>query len=194
MRWTLLATVLLFATPAARAEDAPAEAQPNPEAEAAKKLVKQYLDLLAKAGEGKKPRSADVAKKLEAAKKLIHPKTLELIAEQQKRKTVTIGLAAWYFAKDEYYLKSYELQDVKVGALGTFVIEASERNWRVQEGGEDAEPEPASYLVGPFKGKWFIADKKRNETFNDKGIKAGYKGYFDEPEKKEAAAPEEKKE
>ena len=43
------------------------------------------------------------------------------------------------------------------------------------------EGEMATYLVGKKDGKWWIADKKRGETFTNDSIKIGYKGYFDKP-------------
>lgn len=181
-RLLLAASLCLLALPAVAAEEAAEKG--DPQAEKAKALVKQYLDQVAKAGEGKKPKPSDVSKKLTAVKKLIHPKTLELIAEQEKKKNVTVSLAVWHYAMTDYWMKSYELGEVKPGANGTYVVAAEEKNWRVQEGGEDEEAEPTSYLVGQYKGKWFITDKLRNGTFDDQSIKVGKKGYFDEVEKK----------
>lgn len=161
----------------------------DPESEAAKAVLKQYLDVLVKAGEGKKPKPADVAKKLQAAKKFVHPKTLELIAAQEKNKLVTIALAVWHHAKEDFWLKEYELGEVRKAAQGAVVVEVRERNWRVAEGGEDGEHEPTSYLLGKVSGKWVLVDKRRNETFSDSAIKAGYKGYFEEAAKEPAPSP-----
>ncbi|MFN7131814.1 MAG: hypothetical protein ACK4N5_07020 [Myxococcales bacterium] len=186
-RSVLLALALVVAAPqVVRAQEG---GENVAEAEEAKKVAKQYLDQVVKAAEGKKPKPADVSKKLTAVRKLIHPKTLELIAEQEKRKTVTVGVAVWHWAKNDYWLKEYELKDVKPGVNGTYIVETAEKNWRVEEGGEDSEPEQSSYLIGKHKGKWYVVDKRRNGTFDKGAIKRGYKGYFDAEEKDEAAAP-----
>jgi hypothetical protein len=138
----------------------------SPEAKAAQDRVSEYL-------------TAVKAKKWAEAKKLIHPKTLQVIAERKKR----LGkedhpLAPWAAEKSDYYLTRFQVQKVEPAVLGTFVVETSEDNFQVQEKGI-AEGEPASYLVGKSGGRWLIVDKKRQETFNPTSIKIGYKGYFD---------------
>jgi len=167
--------------------------KPDPELESAKTVLKQYLDFLVKSSEGKKPKPADVAKKLQGAKKFLHAKTLEFIAGQEQKKLVTNALAVWVHAKEDFWLREYEIGELRKGVLGTVAIEARERNWRVAEGGEDGEHEPTSYLLGKVNGKWLLVDKRRNETFSDAAIKAGYRDYF-EAEKKEPKKEEPKAE
>jgi len=178
LRLLLAAALILPLT--ARAAEPPADAdKPDPELAAAKAVLKQYLDTLAKSAEGKKPVPAEVAKKLQGAKKFIHPKMLELIAGQEKKSMATLALAVWDHAKDDYWLMSYDLGDAHSAALGAVVVDAKEKNWRVQEAGEDGDPEPTSYLLCKSGGKWLVIDKRRNETFTNDAIKMGYKEYFD---------------
>ncbi len=139
----------------------------SPEAAAAKELVQKYLTVVK-------------AKKWPDAKKLLHPKTLESIAERKKR----LGredhpMAPWYHEKVDYFLKEFRLETVTTGPLDTFVVEASEDNFQVEEKGL-AEGEKGAYLVGKKGGKWYVVDKKRGETFTKSSIKLGYKGWFDE--------------
>lgn len=185
---------ILPAGKAVAAEPALTEA----DADQAKALLTQYLDTLVKASQGqpRKPKPMDVSNKLTAVKKMIHPKTLELIGAQEKKQVVTNGLAVWHWAKADYWLRQYELdkeKPIEIGPMGTVLIQVKEKNWRVEEGGEDGEWEPTSYLLGRWQGKWYLVDKRRNETFTRDAIKMGYKGYFDMPKeepKKEEAQPE----
>ncbi len=171
----------------ARAEEA---AEKSADVEQAKKVAVEYLDTLVKGAAGKKPKPAEVSKKLASAKKFIHPKTMDLIKDQEKRKLVTVGVAVWHWAKNDYWLTEYEITEVRAsGVNDTVVVEANEKNWRVEEGGEDSEPEQASYLLGKHEGKWYVVDKRRNGTFDKQAIRLGYKGYFDAEKKAEAAKP-----
>lgn len=161
----------LLAPAVALAQDEGAE-QEAPEAAAAKELVTKYL-------------TAVKAKKWPDAKKLIHPDTMKSIAERKKR----LGkedhpMAPWFLEKADYYLKEFRVTGARPAAVGTFVVETSEDNFQVQEKGI-AEGELASYLVGQKGGRWFVVDKKRQETFSDDSIKLGYKGFFDKPAVKE---------
>ncbi len=195
MRYVLAIVGLsLLAAPAVAedAEAAPAAEQKDVRAEQAKAFLKQYLDALVKAAEGKKPQPGQVSQKLAGTKKFIHPKSLEQIGQQERNKVVTLPLATWHFAKADYWLKEYEIEDVKAAAKGTYVVEVKERNWRVEEGGEDGEFEPNSYLLAQFDGKWLLIDKRRNSSFTDDAIKIGYKQYFAAP--KAEAKPKEAEE
>ncbi len=172
------------------AQDERAVAEPTPEEYAeAKAVLTDYLDTLVKASKGqpRKPKVAEVSKKLMGAKRLIHPKTLEVIADQEKRKVVASPLAVWHHAKADYWLTSYEFGSSQNGPLGTILFEVKEKNWRVQEGGEDGEYETSNYMLGRQKGKWYVADKRRNGTFLKSAILLGYRGYFDGDEKKPEA-------
>jgi len=136
------------------------------EARSAANVLTRYLDLVK-------------AKKWREAKKLIHPKTLQAIAERKKR----LGneehpMAPWYYEKTQSWLKAYRLTDAREGPGGTWIFETREDNYQVQEKGI-AEADPASYLVGKSNGKWVIADKKRGMSFTDDSVKYGYRGYFD---------------
>src|SRR6185437_10558408 len=185
-----VASMVLFAVPAfadepgsngpavVAGDDKPAAAASSDDADtaAAKKVLVDYLDLVVK-------------KKWEPAKKLVHPKTLEVIAGIKKR----LGkeqhdMAPQYWAKDDFYLKSYTIDGSAKHMYGTISFDVKAKNYRVQEKGEDADPEQTSYLLGKKDGKWLVADKKTNGTFDDKSIKYDYKGYFDG-----ASAPEAKK-
>ncbi len=53
-----------------------------------------------------------------------------------------------------------------------------------------AEGDKASYLVGKKDGKWYVVDKKHDETFTADSVKIGYKGWFDKVPKAEEPAAE----
>ncbi len=149
----------------------------TPEAKAAKELLQKYL-------------VAVKARKWADAKKLLHPKTLEAIAERKKR----LGkedhpMAPWFHEKVDYWMKDFKVGAASVAPLGTIMVETTEDNFQVAEKGL-AEGEASAYLVGKKDGKWFVVDKKRGETFTKDSVKLGYKGWFDEVPKPEAPAAE----
>lgn len=151
----------------------------EPDVKEAQKVLTTYLDLVVK-------------KKWKDAAKLVHPKTLEVIAGIKKR----IGkeqhpMAPQYWAKDDFFLKQYTLENATRHLYGTIAFDAKETNFRVQEKGED-EGEQTSYLLGKKDGRWLVVDKKNNNTFDDKSIKFEYRGYFDAP-KGDAPAGDDKK-
>lgn len=133
---------------------------------AAAQVLTRYLD-------------AVKAKKWAEVKKLTHPKTLKAIAERKKR----LGdedhpMAPWFYEKNQYFMKEYKLTGVRAGPLGTWIFDASEDNYQVQEKGL-AEGDPATYLVGKTAGEWVVVDKKRGAKIPADSVKYGYKGYFD---------------
>ncbi len=148
-----------------------------PEAKAAKELVQKYL-------------TAVKAKKWADAKKLLHPKTVEAIAERKKRMgKEDHPMAPWFHEKVDYFLKDFKMGAASLGALGTVMVEVTEDNFQVEDKGM-AENEPSAYLVGKKDGKWFVVDKKRGEIFTKESVKLGYKGWFDKLEKAADVAPE----
>ena len=138
----------------------------NPQTEEAQKVLVAYLDLVKK-------------KKWDPAKKLVHPKTLALIADIKKRTgKEQHPMAPQFWAKDDFYLKDYKITGSTPHALGTIEFKLSCTNYRVQEKGE-SDGDEASYLVGKSGGKWLVVDRKDNGNFEDPSIKLDYKGYFD---------------
>src|SRR5215469_15013193 len=112
------------------------------------------------------------------AKQLTHPKTLAAIAERKQR----LGqeehpMAPWHYEKQFYYLKAYRIAATRF-ASGAFVVDVLEDNYQVPEQAL-IQGEPAAYLVGKFRGKWYVVDKKRRETFSDASVTVGYSSYFD---------------
>ncbi len=170
-----LSVVLLVASQAfAQGTEGPGTGTPapstqdsdTPAANEAKALVAKYL-------------SSVREKKWGEAKKWVHPKTIEAIAERKKR----IGkedhpMAPWFLEKTESYLKEFKVGAATLGPLGTVVVEVSEDNFQVAEKGL-AQGEMAAYLVGKKNGNWCVVDKKRGETFSRDSIRIGYKGWFD---------------
>ncbi|MCA3010876.1 MAG: hypothetical protein INH41_00600 [Myxococcaceae bacterium] len=146
-----------------------------PELKNARELTTKYL-------------TAVKAKKWNDAKKLLHPKTVDAIAERKKRMgKEDHPMAPWYHEKVDSYLKDFKVGGARQGPTpSTFVVEATEDNFQVEDKGV-AEGEKASYLVGKKDGKWFLVDKKRGEEFTNESIKLGYKGWFDKIEKPEEA-------
>ncbi len=167
----LAAAPVAYAQPSIRLQEGAAEAPAESAGEkAAKDTLTKYL-------------TAVKAKKWAEAKKFLHPKTVSAIADRKKRMgKEEHAMAPWAAEKTDSYLKEYRLQGSKGGPNGTFVIEISEDNFQVQEKGL-SEGDMASYLVGKSGGKWFVVDKRRQETFPDSSIKASYKGWFDEAPK-----------
>lgn len=119
------------------------------------------------------------AKKWQECKKLTHPETIKTIESRKKR----LGqedhpMAPWFFEKSAYYLKAYRISKIEPGAQGTYVIETSENDFMVEEKGMAME-QMATYLMGRKDGKWYVVDKRRQETFTQDSIRLGYKNYFD---------------
>lgn len=138
----------------------------TPDAKAAKDVLDKYL-------------RAVKAKKWADAKKFLHPKTVEAIAERKKR----LGkedhpLAPWFHEKVDSWMKEFKITGASEGPGGTIIVETSEDNFQVEEKGM-AEGERSTYLLGKKDGKWMVVDKKRGETFTRDSIKIGYKGWFD---------------
>ena len=155
----------------AAAAEAPADSD-APEAKEAKEVLNKYL-------------TAVKAKKWADAKKLLHPKTLDAIAERKKRMgKEDHPMAPWFHEKTSYFLKEFKIVSAQTAPLGTVIVNTSEDNYQVEEKGM-ANGEPSAYLLGKKDGKWFVVDKKRGETFTNSSVKLGYKGYFDEPKKEE---------
>jgi hypothetical protein len=163
---SIASAVFLFMSSPAVAQDAGADDA----GAGARDLVDRYLQRVK-------------AKRWAEAQKLVHPKTLEVIADRKKRLgKEEHALAPQAYEKTESYLKDYRITGVKPGPKGTLVVETSEDNYQVQEKGL-AEGDVASYLVGRYQGAWYVVDKKRGgEAFTPDAVKYGYKGYFDKPE------------
>ncbi len=139
----------------------------TPDSKAAQALVTSYL-------------TAVKAKKWGEVKKFLHPKTIEAIAERKKR----LGkeehpMAPWYLEKTSAWLVAFKVKAAAQGPQGTFFVETSEDNFQVEERAV-AEGEPATYLVGKSKGKWWVVDKKRGEQFTAESVKLGYQGWFEQ--------------
>jgi hypothetical protein len=168
MKRSLLAVLLLSGL--AFADEA---AAPSADVKGAQDLVTKYL-------------TSVKAKKWADARKLLHPKTVESIAERKKRMgKEDHPMAPWYHEKVDYYLKEFKVGDARQGpTASTVIVGTSEDNFQVEDKGV-AEGEKGAYLVGKKDGKWFVVDKKRGEDFTDDSIKIGYKGWFDKIEKKE---------
>ncbi len=163
---------LVFAQDAAPAESESAELK------AGKELLTKYL-------------TAVKARKWADARKLLHPKTIDSIAERKKRMgKEDHPMAPSFHEKVDYYLKDFKVVAARQGpTASTIVVDATEDNFQVEDKGI-AEGEKAAYLLGKKDGKWFVVDKKRGEDFTNDSIKIGYKGWFDKIEKKEEPAPE----
>lgn len=175
MKKLLLVMVLLVSALSFAQDAAPEEAA---ELKDAKALLTKYL-------------TAVKAKKWADAKKLLHPKTIDSIAERKKRMgKEDHPMAPWFHEKVDYYLKDFKVGTARQGPTeSTIVVEASEDNFQIEDKGV-AEGEKAAYLVGKKDSKWFLVDKKRGEDFTNDSIKLGYKGWFDKIEKKEEAPAE----
>ena len=146
-----------------------------PEAKEAKTLLQKYM-------------VAVKAKKWADARKLLHPRTLDSIAERKKRMgKEDHPMAPWFHEKVDYWLKDFKVGPASLGALGTVMVEVTEDNFQVADKGV-AEGENTAYLLGKKDGKWFVVDKKQGEVFTKESVKLGYKGWFDKIEK---AAPAE---
>ncbi len=142
---------------------------------AAKKALGRYLD-------------AVVAKKWDEAKKLIHPATLELLAQQKKRlHREAHELAAWARA-GEVRLTKWKIASARRSELGPVVVATREDHFHVEEKGT-SEDDAAAYLVVKKNGLWLVADRKADlDDITDDAIKIGYPGLL-EPQAEKAAEP-----
>jgi phosphoketolase len=87
--------------PAATPAAAPTADSDSPEAKGAKELLTKYL-------------TAVKAKKWADAKKLLHPKTMEAIAERKKRMgKEDHPMAPWYHEKTDYLMKEFKAEKIK---------------------------------------------------------------------------------
>lgn len=170
---SIAAALVLFALPAF-ADEAPA-----PDLEGAKKALSTYLD-------------AVKAKKWDVAKKQIHPRTLESIADLKKRTGIeNHALAPWARVK-ESYLTKYEIRGGTPSVRGAAVFKVSEDNYSVEEKGVE-EGAAAEYFLIPIDGTWYVTDKRVGEDqFPEASIGASYKGYFQGEFEPAKAAPPKK--
>ena len=163
---TAFSVLLATSATLGHAQEPEAAEAETAEVKAGRELVQKYL-------------AAVKAKKWADAKKLLHPKTLEAIAERKKR----LGkedhpMAPWFQEKVDSWLKDFKIVSARASALGTVIVETSEDNFQVQEKGL-AEGEKSAYLVGSKDGKRYVVDRKRGETYTESSVKLGYKGWFD---------------
>lgn len=152
--------VLLSALPALAQEAAPAAVD-----EGAKKALVSYLE-------------AVKAKKWDHAKKIIHPKTLAVIADIKKRTGVENHPLAPGARVKESYLTGYEITGAEGSANGAVVVRTSEASYSVEEKGVE-EGVAAEYFVVPIDSQWFVTDRRLGEgQFATGSVTASYKGYF----------------
>lgn len=168
-RLLLLSLAVLALAAPARADDAP-EATEADQA-AAKAVVESYLATCVKSATAKKP-------SWDAAKKAVHPKRLEDIADIKKRTGVEKhALAAWA-AVGEHYLEKFEIAGTSPSGKGAVVVATTEDHYLVEDKGHD-EGVQAEYLVLPVDGQWFIVDRRLGTgQFPSAKVGASYRGYF----------------
>lgn len=136
------------------------------------RVIGKYLDL------GKSQKWAEV-------KKLIHPKTIEVIARTKKTAGVeSHAMAPWYWAKETYLVTDWKVGTIEESLNGTVQLTAVETRYQVEEDGM-SEGEESTYLAGKWQGKWYVVDVQRGGgTFDKTSIKIGMRGYFDPVEAK----------
>jgi ribosome-binding protein aMBF1 (putative translation factor) len=147
----------------AKEEAAPPE---DPNKVAARQVVTEYLE-------------AVKAKKWDAARKLIHPKTLERIAAGKKRRGIEDDeMAPWAKVK-ESYLVAFELGEPTPSAKGAMVVASTEQVYSVEDKGTE-DGVKVDYLVLPLGGKWYVTDRRLGENeFPADTLALAYKGYFE---------------
>lgn len=173
----LLATLALSLALPARAEETDAaDAGAAPDLDGARKAVVAYLD-------------AVKAKKWEDAKKTLHPKTLEAIADQKKRtRKEDHPLAPWARVK-ESYLTNVEVGEARASANGAAVVPTTEEIFSVEDQGTE-EGVRVEYLVLPLGGTWWVTDRRLGEgVFADATLEASYEGWFEGQYELPKAAP-----
>lgn len=166
---TLAATLLVAAlAPTAAAVDAPAAEAPAaaPAEDAARQTLATYLEAVR-------------TKKWDAAKKTLHPRTFEKIAEVKKRTGVeSHGLAPWARVKQSYLAK-FEILEAAPSARGAMVVRTSEEHFSVEDQGVE-EGVRVEYLLIPAGGRWFVSDRRLGEgQFKADAVEAGYRGWFE---------------
>lgn len=145
--------------------DADAAAEETAQLAAARKRLAEYLNAVEK-------------KNWAQARKLTHPRTLEVIADVKKRLgTESHSMAPWAQVK-ERYLQNAEIVDVRESANGAVVARTSEDIYFVADKGVE-EGATAEYLLIELDGQWYVTDRRVGEDqFPDKTVPLSYKGYF----------------
>jgi hypothetical protein len=173
----MLATMVLLASMAtSTSTSTDAEAQQgvqsmlneeSPDVFLAKATLQQYL-------------SRVVRKDWDGAKRLTHPRTMQVIAQLKKRSgSEQHNLAPW--ADKETQLKTFHFVDARQVAPGIVAVQVGEDNFHRVEGGMSAD-DPAVYLMFKSRGTFLVGDKKSGVELvevSDESVKAGYPGYVD---------------
>jgi len=199
-RYLLLSALALTAPALALAEDpSPAADAPKadapadtPKEDAAKEEAKPEA---AKPAEPEKPADkgaaaatqvvsdylgAVKAKKWDAAKKFLHPKTLAAIAEIKKRRGVEDHELAPWAKLGEQYMTAFETAEPVANAKGAYVVPSTESVFSVEDKGTE-DGVKAEYLVLSLHGKSYVAARRLGENeFDAKLLPTVYKGWFDD--------------
>ena len=139
----------------------------TPDVFLAKATLQQYL-------------SRVVRKDWDGAKRLTHPKTLQVIAQMKKRAgQETHGLAPW--ANRETQLKTFRFVESRQIAPGVVAVQVGEDNLH-REGNVMSSNDPATYLLFKSRGAFLIGDKKSSvevSEVSDESVRGGYPSFVD---------------
>ena len=118
------------------------------------------------------------AKKWPAAKKQLHPLTVEAIADIKRRtKVENHALAPWARVK-ESYLTAFEVESARATDGGAVVVSTVEEHFSVEDNGTE-EGVRAEYLVLKVGEAWKLVDRRLGEqVFRDGTVQESYKGWF----------------
>lgn len=140
----------------------------SPDVFLAKATLQQYL-------------SRVVRKDWEAARRLTHPKALNVISQLKRRTGVERhNLAPW--ANQDAQLKTFRFIGTRQVSPGAVLIEVGEDSYRREEEGMSVD-DPAVYLLFRSRGGFLVADKKAGvglSDVTDQAVRVGYPGYVDQ--------------
>src|SRR5207237_7402688 len=122
-----------------------------------------------------------VRKDWEAARRLTHPKALNVISQLKRRTGVERhNLAPW--ANQDVQLKTFRFIGTRQVSPGAVLVEVGEDSYRPDEGGMSVD-DPAVYFLFRSRGGFLVADKKAGvelSDVSDQSVRVGYPGYIDQ--------------
>jgi hypothetical protein len=139
----------------------------SPDVFLAKATLQQYL-------------SRVVRKDWDGARRLTHPKTLQLISQMKRRTGAeTHNLAPW--ADRETQLKTFRFVESRQIAPGIVAVQVGEDNFHRAENGMSSD-DAATYILFKSRGAFLLGDKKASVEISEisaESVRLGYPGFVD---------------
>ncbi len=166
----MLMAALLVCTAAATSNDRGVQSmvdEESPDVFLAKATLQQYLSRL-------------VRKDWDGARRLTHPRTLGVIAQQKRRSGAERhNLAPW--GNPDVQLKTFKFSGTRQVWPGVVLVQVGEDTYRAEEQGMSVD-DPAVYLLVKSRGGFLVVDKKAGVDLgevSDQSVRIGYRAYVD---------------